>query len=154
MTEPAGNGQEFGFYGKLNGKLTDGGMLFREYAPDGQTWSVREQVPAGWKLKSVDCREIQTTQGGVSSQNLLPSRGNLEQNEALIGLDAGEVVLCVFTNERMEGDGSGSGEGGQYDPPVETKPIAIPKTGFPAGGVTICPISRWRKLIPAQRWSW
>jgi hypothetical protein len=87
VTDPSGDPQSFDFdtnYGDNDIDLTDAA------APDNSgdlapgTYSVAENVPAGWDLTSTVCT---SSLGGTESA-------------ASIGLTAGETVTCVFTNQK------------------------------------------------------
>jgi len=82
QTNPDGDLQSFGFNASYDGdgfSLTDGQQDDSGPLAPG-TYSVSENVPAGWDLKSTVCSD-----GSPASA---------------IALAAGETVTCVFTNEK------------------------------------------------------
>ncbi|MGH3132147.1 MAG: prealbumin-like fold domain-containing protein [Gaiellaceae bacterium] len=83
QTLPNADPQSFAFAASYDGdgfSLTDGQQSDSGDLDPG-TYSVSENVPAGWNLTSAECSD--------------------ESDPEAIGLAAGETVTCVFTNTRL-----------------------------------------------------
>jgi hypothetical protein len=82
VTDPDGSTQEFGFTASYNttGFSLSDGESNTSVALDPGTYSVSEDVPDGWELKSATC-----------------DNGD---DPSSIGLAAGETVTCTFENEQ------------------------------------------------------
>ena len=66
---------------------------FAGVVPDGDgAYTVTEDVPAGWRLTKIACDDDDSTDES--------SNAGLEGHTATVKLDAGEDVVCTFTNTR------------------------------------------------------
>jgi hypothetical protein len=84
QTDPDGTPDSFTFSGDANGSIKDGEQIVVGNLTPG-TYTSPETVPAGWDLTSVVC------DGGNSS-------GDVNTATTTFQLEAGETVICVFSN--------------------------------------------------------
>lgn len=77
---------EFSFAGDVSGSLSDGQTAFTDgLLPNAYTST--ETVPIGWELNSITCNDADST-------------GNVGTAMATFNLQAGEIITCVFENEK------------------------------------------------------
>ena len=88
VTVPTGNPASFTFTGDVAGGIADGGTILVSDLPPGVYTSV-ESALAGWDLTGIECDD------GASTT---PSSGDVQTMTATFNLDAGEDVICTFTN--------------------------------------------------------
>ncbi|MFC1701483.1 beta strand repeat-containing protein [Pseudomonadota bacterium] len=88
VTVPSGDPAQFAFTGDAAGSIGDGGTITVPNLPPGTYTSV-EGALAGWDLTGIQCDD------GAST---IPSTGEVGTLTATFNLDAGEDVICAFTN--------------------------------------------------------
>ena len=88
QTDPDGAPDLFTFTGDVAGIISDDGQIIVSGLPPG-TYTSQETVPAGWNLTSIVCDD------GNSS-------GDVSTGTATFVLEAGETVMCVFTNTQTD----------------------------------------------------
>ena len=104
-TFPAGSNQKFTFKNgdTVVASLADGEYEIIPITPEmiGTTIEIKELIPSNWELTDIVCQEgvfeppiVRAKQAPES----LPSYGDLENGQAVIGIDAGESIICKFTN--------------------------------------------------------
>jgi hypothetical protein len=91
VTVPTGDLTGFTFSGDAAGSIADGGTIVVSDLSPG-TYSSVEAAVAGWDLTDISCDD------GVSTT---PSTGDVGTLSATFNLDAGENVICTFTNELL-----------------------------------------------------
>jgi hypothetical protein len=88
VTVPSGDPAQFAFTGDVAGSIGDGGTItVPNLAP--ATYTSVEGALAGWDLTGIQCDD------GAST---IPSTGDVGTMTATFNLDAGEDVICTFTN--------------------------------------------------------
>ena len=87
-TVPIGDATLFAFSGDVAGSIADGGAIMVSGLSAGAYTSV-EAAAAGWDLTDISCDD------GASTT---PSTGDIATRTATFNLDAGEDVICTFTN--------------------------------------------------------
>jgi|GEM_PF-1351163 len=87
-TVPIGNATLFAFSGDVAGSIADGEAITVSDLSAGAYTSV-EAAAAGWDLTDISCDD------GASTT---PSTGDIATRTATFNLDAGEDVICTFTN--------------------------------------------------------
>ena len=88
VTDPSGGPTAFTFTGDVAGSIADGGSIVVSNLQPGTYTSV-EGALADWQLAGIQCDD------GASTN---PSSGNVGTRTATFNLDAGEDVICTFTN--------------------------------------------------------
>ncbi len=88
QTDPDGAPDMFTFTGDAAGNISDDGQIVVSGLPPG-TYTSQETVPAGWNLTSIACDD------GNSS-------GDVSTGTATFILEAGETIICVFTNTQTD----------------------------------------------------
>lgn len=88
VTVPTGDPASFTFTGDAAGSISDGGTIVVSDLAPGAYTSV-EGALAGWDLTDIQCDD------GASTT---PSSGDVGTMTATFNLDAGEDVVCTFTN--------------------------------------------------------
>ncbi|MCP5095339.1 MAG: M6 family metalloprotease domain-containing protein [Chloroflexi bacterium] len=100
QTNPDGASDNFTFTGDAAGTISDNEQIVVDDLSPG-TYTSQEVVPAGWNLSSIACDDTN-------------SSGSLGTQTATFELEAGEIVVCTFTNEMedytltIDVDGNGS----------------------------------------------
>jgi hypothetical protein len=84
QTDPDGAPDMFTFTGDAAGTISDDQQIIVSGLPPG-TYSSQEAVPAGWDLTSIVCDDSN-------------SSGDVSTRTATFVLEAGETVICTFTN--------------------------------------------------------
>ena len=122
-TFPAGSNQKFTFKNgdTVVAALADGEYEIIPITPEmiGTTIEIKELIPSNWELTDIVCQEgvfEPTLMRTKQAPEALPSYGDLNNGQAVIGIDAGESIFCKFTNRNK--------------PPEEPE---LPETGFPSG---------------------
>ncbi|MDY6876711.1 MAG: GEVED domain-containing protein [Chloroflexota bacterium] len=85
QTDPGGAPDQFEFTGDAAGTISDGEQIEVEGLQPG-TYTSQEIVPARWDLVAIECDDDN-------------SSGDLNTQIATFQLEAGETVICTFTNE-------------------------------------------------------
>jgi hypothetical protein len=85
-TMPDGDPAEFTFQGDAAGTISDGQHILISGLKAG-TYISKELVPQNWQLTAIQCDDED-------------SSGDLSTSTATFRLQAGEAVICTFTNER------------------------------------------------------
>jgi hypothetical protein len=85
QTDPEGAPDMFTFTGDAAGTISHGQQIVVDGLQPG-TYTSQEIVPARWDLVAIECDDDN-------------SEGNLETQTATFQLEAGETVICTFTNE-------------------------------------------------------
>ena len=125
QTVPNGSSDTFSFTGDMTATLSDD--TTSELEVGAGTFSVTESSSEGWDLTRIQC--LDSDAGGAASS------GNVDAATATFNVEAGETVVCVFTNveEEVKGEVITRPKPPKSDPEVKpravTKPKALPATG-------------------------
>jgi hypothetical protein len=125
----AGSNQKFTFKNgdTVVASLVDGEYEIIPITPEmiGTTIEIKELIPSNWELTDIVCQEgvfEPTLMRAKQAPEMLPSYGDLENGQAVIGIDAGESIICKFTNRNKPPE----------KPEMPEEP-ELPETGFPSG---------------------
>lgn len=86
QSDPDGDAQSFTFTGDAAGTISDGEQIVVSDLPAG-TYTSQEAVVDGWRLTDISCDDGNST-------------GNVATRTVTFALEAGETVICTFTNEK------------------------------------------------------
>ncbi|MDQ3940705.1 MAG: hypothetical protein M3238_05055, partial [Actinomycetota bacterium] len=124
QTVPNGTPGTFTFTGALSAPLEDDGRTSAQVDPG--TYRVTEVQEEGWDLTRIECVDFDAT-GQTST-------GNLNSETAILRVDPGETVHCVFTNVEEEVRGGVIDPPGKDDPDVKKREVTRPSRRLPFTG--------------------
>ena len=130
-TQPPGSPQGFVFTGDLADTISDGEQI--EFSAQPGNYTSTETVPGGWALTDISC----VSDGPNSDTTLINQDTGVN-----VSLDAGEEVVCTFTNTQL----------GSFTVVKSTDPAGSPQTftftGDAAGTLTDGQSIELENLLP------